>query len=52
MQKLNTKEFKGVADRVQRIRRELMLMQNNMRVVTMHQIMIEEEKRLRTELIK
>ncbi|KAK4729828.1 hypothetical protein R3W88_022816 [Solanum pinnatisectum] len=48
MQKLNTKEFKGVADRVQRIRRELMLMQNNMRVVTMHQTMIEEEKILRT----
>ncbi|KAH0644895.1 hypothetical protein KY284_032779 [Solanum tuberosum] len=52
MQKLNTKEFKGVADRVQKIRRELMLMQNNMRVVTMHQTMIEEEKILRTELIK
>ncbi|KAK4716247.1 hypothetical protein R3W88_014585 [Solanum pinnatisectum] len=52
IQKLNTKEFKGVANRVQRIRRELMLMQNSMRVVTMHQNMIEEEKKLRTELIK
>ncbi|KAK4706639.1 hypothetical protein R3W88_033809 [Solanum pinnatisectum] len=52
MQKLNTKEFKGVADRVQRIKRDLMHMQNNMRVVTMHQNMIEEEKKLRTKLIK
>lgn len=41
MQKLNTNEFMGVADRVQRIKRELIHMQTNMRVVTEHQNMIE-----------
>ncbi|KAK6791538.1 hypothetical protein RDI58_010619 [Solanum bulbocastanum] len=52
MKKINQKEFIGVSGKVQALRRELIDTQKNMRVGPITQVIIDEEKILRTKLAK
>ncbi|KAH0728693.1 hypothetical protein KY284_004558 [Solanum tuberosum] len=52
MQKLNKREFMGVAENVHKIMRDIMTMQTKMREAPVQQNMIDEEKLIRVELVK
>lgn len=52
MQKLNKKQFMGVSEKVKQLKKDVKEKQSQMRVAPIPQAMLEEEKRLRSELHK
>ncbi|KAK4713159.1 hypothetical protein R3W88_019066 [Solanum pinnatisectum] len=52
LKQLNQREYMGVLEKVHKLRVELMDMQTHMRIISIPQCMIDEEKEIRTQLNK